>query len=310
MDHQILWSRDERVDSLLRDRIACISVNKPGLSLYDELRDDRWRCMSARWFVAVVRPRPLNHVTRRVSRKRRFTMRFAKAIFSITLILSAALLPGKALKKKSHKPITVPEKAVAVKAPKSFMLDFSDAYIVYVPGSKGLQISAQGNVLSYGSDWQKCNLKPYLYHLRHEFSQTYYWKVNTSRREAYFVSGGIYCQLGGLETKLGVVVDVVGGVDDKAPERFFVRLPAARIIYHPGTKVMQLLFQDRVLSYCQDWQKCQLASDLYQLKQSSWKGFHWKVDTSRKEVYRIAGGGFCKPGGSAQKLKVGVRVID
>jgi hypothetical protein len=42
-----------------------------------------------------------------------------------------------------------------------------------------------------------------------------------------------------------------------------------------------------------------------------WKGFYWKVNTSRKQVYRITGGTFCKisPGSSAV-LNIGVRVIE
>ena len=50
--------------------------------------------------------------------------------------------------------------------PQRFLLRFSDAYLVYEPGTKTLQIAAQGTALSYGKDWRKKKLKSFLYHFR------------------------------------------------------------------------------------------------------------------------------------------------
>ncbi len=60
------------------------------------------------------------------------------------------------------------------KEPTRFFLDFVDAYLVYEPGSRILQIATEGNVLSYGGDWEKCNMKPYLFHLRKKGWKDFY----------------------------------------------------------------------------------------------------------------------------------------
>ena len=93
--------------------------------------------------------------------------------------------------------------------PKRFLLRFSDAYLVYQPGTTTLQIAAVGNVLSYGKDWQVKKMKPYLYHMRQNVCKEFYWKVNTSREEVYKVTGGTFGQLGGQSTVLDITVDVV-----------------------------------------------------------------------------------------------------
>ncbi len=91
-----------------------------------------------------------------------------------------------------------------------FYLYFSKAYLVYVPSTKTLQITTEGNVLSYGSDWQKCNLKTFLYELKQNVWQGFYWKINTSKKQAWKITGAQFCQLGGTETPLAnTTVEVV-----------------------------------------------------------------------------------------------------
>ena len=95
--------------------------------------------------------------------------------------------------------------------PKRFFIDFKDAYLVYAPSSGTKQVVAEGNVLSYGGDWQVKKLKPYLYHMRLKTWKGFYWKVNTSRKEVYKVTGGKFGKLGGSDKKKNFTVDVVGG---------------------------------------------------------------------------------------------------
>ncbi len=198
-----------------------------------------------------------------------------------------------------------------IKIPKRFFLDFNDAYLVYQPSTKTLQIAAQSNVLSYGSDWQKAKIYPYLYDLKEKFWKGFYWQVNTSRKEVYRVRGGTFGKIspGKKEKLTNVTVDVVGNSNN--PTRFFLRFKTAYLVYVPKTKTIQIITEGNVLSYGSDWQKCNLKPYLYHLKQNVWKGFYWKVNTSRKQVYRITGGIFCKisPGSSAV-LNIGVRVVE
>lgn len=201
---------------------------------------------------------------------------------------------------------TIPQLA---KAPQTLMLDFTDAYLVFSNPSKSIQIAAQNTVLSYGSDWEKCQIYPYLYHIRQKFWKGFYWKVNTSKKEVYEVTGGTFCKLGGSEKKLNIKVDVVGGSTTTPPDRFFLRFKEARLVYKPSTKTLQLATGNKVLSYCQDFQKCNLTASVYHFKENFWKGFYWKVDTLQKKVWKVTGT-FCQAGTGGTLLNIGVRVFN
>lgn len=97
---------------------------------------------------------------------------------------------------------------VLAQQPKQFFLDFVDAYLVYQPSTGTLQIATELMVLSYGGDWERKQLKPYLYHMRLKTWQGFYWKINTSRKEAYKVVG-TFGTMGGTETALKMGVRVV-----------------------------------------------------------------------------------------------------
>ena len=201
---------------------------------------------------------------------------------------------------------TIPQ---LTKAPKQLMLDFTDAYLVFVNPSKSIQIAAQSTVLSYGSDWEKCQLQPYLYHIRQKFWQGFFWQVNTSRKEVYEITGGTFCKIGGNKKKLNITVDVVGGSITTPPDRFFLRFSEARLVYLTASKTLQLITGNKVLSYCQDFQKCNLSASVYHFKETFWKGFYWKVDTLQKKVRKV-NGTFCQASTGGTLLNIGVRVFN
>lgn len=196
--------------------------------------------------------------------------------------------------------------------PKRFFLDFDDAYLVYTPDSEGLQIVTEGMVLSYGGGWERCRLKPYLYHLRRSDWSDFFWQVNTSRREVIRIRGGEFCAIseGRDRKKLDVTVDVVGGEGDRQPDRFFLRFSDSYLVYLPAADEMQIAGQGHVLSRGEDWERCRIYPYLFNLRLKTWQGFHWKVNTSRKQAWKTTGGSFCRIGGSDAELRMGVRVVD
>jgi hypothetical protein len=196
-----------------------------------------------------------------------------------------------------------------VKPPQRFFLDFDESRLIYKPATKTLQIAAGDKVLSYGGDWEKCQLKPYLYHFRQKVWKGFYWKVNTSRKEVYRVTGGTFCQLGGSEQKINITVDTVGGSDTTPPETIFLRFTDAYLVYSVPTKSIQIVTQSNVLSYGDDWDKCNLNATTYHLKNKFAQSFFWKVDTANKKAVEVTGGTFCTPGGSETPLNFGVRVV-
>lgn len=62
----------------------------------------------------------------------------------------------------------------------NYVLRLPDAYIVYEPSQDRFQIVALGAVLSYGDGWERRQVKPYLFHIRHQSWKNHFWKVNTS----------------------------------------------------------------------------------------------------------------------------------
>ncbi len=187
-------------------------------------------------------------------------------------------------------------------AVKRFKLKFQDAYLVHHPASNTTQIAAQGNVLSYGQDWKVRKLKPYLYHFKQNAWQGFFWKVNTSRGEVYRVKGGSFGHLGGSEQKINIGVDAVGDVNN--PTRFSLRFHDAYLVRQVGKSGLQITAQGNVLSYGGDWKVRKLKPYLFHLKQNVWKGFYWKINTSRKEAYRVKGGQFGQLGGNETKLNM------
>jgi predicted secreted protein len=88
----------------------------------------------------------------------------------------------------------------------NFKLYFSNSYLICVPNTRTLQIVAEGNVLSYGTNWTVKQMKPYLYDLKKNSWQGFFWRVNTSRKELYMVRGTFGTYGGTSETKNADVI--------------------------------------------------------------------------------------------------------
>ena len=192
----------------------------------------------------------------------------------------------------------------------NYVMRLSDAYIVYEPSSDVFQIAAQGGVLSYGDGWDRVRVKPYLYHLRHRSWSNHFWKVNTSRKELYLVWGGAFGHIGSgpgpareVEgDRVALTVEVVGGAGESVPDRFLIRFPGAELHFVPATRDLSLSAMGMTLSPCDDWEACRLKDYLFHIRLKTWKGFHWKVNTSRKQAWRTTDGEFCQLGGEDRVL--------
>ena len=181
---------------------------------------------------------------------------------------------------------------------------------MYVPGNGTKQIVADGSVLSYGSDWQVRKLKPYLYHMRLKTWRGFYWKVNTSRKEVYQVTGGKFGNLGGSDKKKNFAVDVVGGGKAGTPDRFMIKFSNSYLVYVMGSGTLQIAAGGNVLSYGSDWKVSKARKNQFHLKLNTWKNFFWKVNTKNKEAFKIRNGKFGKKehGGKKENLNATVRV--
>ncbi len=95
--------------------------------------------------------------------------------------------------------------------PSRFSLRFTDAYLIYTQGTGGIQIAAASTALSYGQDWQKAEVTPYLIHIKQNNWSSFYWKVNTSTKKLYNHQGGTFgVDSSGNDTLLNIPVTVYG----------------------------------------------------------------------------------------------------
>jgi len=219
-------------------------------------------------------------------------------------------------------PIPIERKAVVpdsqLRASATCLLQLPELTIVHEPASGIIQIASMGMVLSYGGGWDHRQVKPYLFHLRHQSWKAAFWKVNTSRREVALVWGGLFGGIGPSGksevmkeiqgARIGVAVDVAGGSDTCPPDRFFIRIPQAQLYVHTATKLVRLAAAGATLSIGDDWEICQLQPFLYHIRLKTWRGFHWKLNTSRAGVWRTSGS-FCQLGGTDSALDVQVRNV-
>lgn len=211
-------------------------------------------------------------------------------------------------------PRTIPAPApqpgpVAVEdTPQRFMLNFRDAYLVYVPATQTLQVTAAGYVLATEEGWEVRQLKPFLYHLRLRTWRDFYWKVNTDRREIWEVTRGEFGQLGGVDKIKPFTVEEKRATPGQ-PFRFFVRFPQSYLLHEPPTGVTQITAGGTVLSYGRDWRVEKLKPYLYHLKRDGWRDFFWKVNTNRKAVWKVENAAFGQLGGLERELPISVRVV-
>lgn len=238
-------------------------------------------------------------------------------MFAIRRVLSLMVFTagcGLAAAAASQAPTLHKQVITKAKGPQvtNYIMRLSDAYIVYEPSSDVFQIAAQGVVLSYGDGWDRVQVKPYLFHIRHRSWKNYFWKVNTSRREVYLVWGGHFGRIGSAPgaapvrevdgDREDITLDVVGGAVDRAPNRFLIRFADADLYFDPGSRDLRLAASGSTLSPCDDWEACPLKDYLFHIRLKTWKGFHWKVNTSRMSAWTTTGGGFCKLGGDDKEL--------
>ena len=169
------------------------------------------------------------------------------------------------------------------------------------------QLAAAGAVVSYGADWEVTRLRPFLFHVRLRTWRGFHWAVNTSRREAYEVRGGRFGRIGGCYEPLDFV-RVQPVLDCAGLDRFLLRFRSARLVHLPASRSLQFSSGGRVLSYCQDWQAVQLRPYLFEIRQRHWRGFFWKINTSRREAYLVRNGSFGNLGGTHTALPVSLRI--
>ncbi len=193
--------------------------------------------------------------------------------------------------------------------PKRFSLHFPNAEFLYETGSNSIQLIGFDSLLCNSEDWEVKKLKPFLFHIKQKFWKEFFWKVNTSRKRIWRVTQGTFGRLGGKDQLLNASVGSFVGSPEN-PARFAVVLSNGYLAHSPSAGSPQIVFEGNVLSYGRDWEIKQLKPYLYHLRQESWRNSFWKVNTSRKKVFRVTNGSFGALGGNDYDLNMKVEVVE
>lgn len=94
------------------------------------------------------------------------------------------------------------------RAPARFLIHFPSIELFFVPITGDIRLAAAGSTLSPYYDWQSCRLQDALFHLRSKIWARYYWKIDTSRMEAWRTRGAqaVFCKSGGEDAALPVTI--------------------------------------------------------------------------------------------------------
>jgi hypothetical protein len=97
--------------------------------------------------------------------------------------------------------------------------------------------------------------------------------------------------------------------DTQPVKRMLIHFNDLDLTFTPDGKTVQAGTNGMVLTYGQDWEVKVLKPFLYHLRQKNWTGFHWQVNSSRKEAAKVTGVEFGTMGGTHTPLKCTVQVV-
>jgi hypothetical protein len=184
-----------------------------------------------------------------------------------------------------------------------FMLEFPGARYSYL--QRGNDQFFLGETLVSTDHWRVKQMKDYLYHLQVPGWPDYFWKINTSRRQAYSVEG-TYGQYGGRETPLDFEAAPQGSL-----EGFVLRL-STLYLYHTPDET-RLLAEDKmndrgtskqesVLARTDAWQVERMNREIFQVRQPTWNERYWQVNLESRNAYLIEGNTFGTFGGEKEPI--------
>lgn len=186
--------------------------------------------------------------------------------------------------------------------PTRVFVHFPNARLFFMPERKTLQIVAAGAVVSTRRGWEVKELKPYLFMVRRQNWQDFYWKINTATRRLY------KARHGSKDEPIGTLIDTnqTGNRD----ETMTFRLEKTYIVFKATDGLFQLGARGAVLSYGEEWQVKQIGPKQYHLQRGGWGDFFWLIDTFLGHAYTVENGRFGQRGGRQRVLQARIETKD
>ncbi|MCP4215381.1 MAG: hypothetical protein GY765_12035 [bacterium] len=198
---------------------------------------------------------------------------------------------------------------IHVDAPKGFGFQFPATQLVYTPSDYNLSVIWEDTVVSTGREWRKCKIKPHVHQIKHAAWPDFHWEINTLEKGVYQIKGAKFCKTGGrTDREMNLKMAIKGGSKSTPPAEIMLKLPETGLTYETETGKFTLTSHLTSIAHPSSWVTLRLKSHLYRIRNTSWQGFFWEVDTFRKKVNRITNGQFNAEGGTATPLPLEVKV--
>jgi hypothetical protein len=194
--------------------------------------------------------------------------------------------------------------------PKIVVVELPDTNLIYKPADFGLEVVSYGLTLSDGADWRKCNIKPYIFQVKHAAWEElgFHWEINTLERGIWHITGAKFCKTGGKSREVKLKVEVRGGSRTVIPSTITLKLTDARLEYEPAEGKFRILTDENQIAFVRFWEVVKLKSNLYQIKHTTWNDSFFELDTFKKEFRKVTGGRIGHEGGTVTPLDVTVKV--
>jgi hypothetical protein len=197
---------------------------------------------------------------------------------------------------------------VSLPEPKRVILELPDTRLVYEPTNFGLNIESHGFLLSNGADWRKCNIRPYVFQIKHATWEDFHWEINALERGVWQITGAKYCKTGGKAQEVKLKMNIKGGSRAVPPSRVVLGLIDTRLEYEPAAQKFRILSNENQIQYIPYWQVIKLKSHLYHIRFRLWTEGFWELDAFKKQLRKITGGKIGQEGGTAEPLDIILKV--
>ncbi len=193
---------------------------------------------------------------------------------------------------------------VAPREPMKITMILPGSTLFYTPKTFDLKIRNSGLDISISKEWRKCQIRPYIYHLKHAAWKDFFWEVNTDEKMVWKITGTKFCKKGGVAEKLNIRVIPEGGSTKVPPNKFKLLFGETKITFEPKSKKFNLLLGDSDVAYIPFWQTCKTTPLKYHFKFVTWDKDVWEVDPIKKILKKIPLESFCKKAEKGDELPV------
>ena len=191
---------------------------------------------------------------------------------------------------------------IAQKEPLKITMSLAGSTLYYTPKTFDLKIRNAGLDISISKEWRKCQIRPYIFHLKHATWTNFFWEVNTDEKMVWKITGTKFCKKGGVAEKLNIKVFPEGGSTRVPPRRFMLVFGETKITFEPKNKKFNLFLGGSGVAYLPFWQTCKTSPLKYHFKYVTWDKDVWEVDPIKKTLRKIPMEKFCKQSDEGEEL--------